>query len=246
MKVERARRIEFTWNVALMIDIDAILLDLPGDPIPALIEIGRRIRQDSSMKDEPQTKIASIRIAIRIIEEWCAKNKINFKRLHATNKQDVLIEYLRQIDEYQNKMLEDLATAKVEEALRGDILAFGYARLDPTEKDDLHNHLHHIRQIIERSDIPDNKKNALLKKLNQLSEEVDRTGTRTDGFLGLIGDLGVRLGQFGKDARPLTKELNSLLRIVMRSRARAEDIALPKSEDFPLLGPAESDPYEPE
>ncbi len=143
-------------------------------------------------------------------------------------------------------MLEDLAAARVDEALRGDILSFGYARLDPTEKDDLHNHLNHIRGIIERSDIPDNKKNALFRKLNQLSEEIDRTGTRTDGFLGLIGDLGVRLGQFGKDAQPLTKELNSLLRIVMRSRARAEDIALPKSDDFPLLGPPESDPDEPE
>jgi len=142
--------------------------------------------------------------------------------------------------------LEDWATTKVEEAMRGDILSFGYARLDPTEKDDLHNHLNHIRGIIEQSEIPDNKKNALFRKLNELSAEVDRTGTRTDGFLGLIGDLGVRLGQFGEDAKPLTKELNSLLRIVMRSRARAEDIALPKSEEFPLLGPPEDDSDDPE
>ena len=223
-----------------MIDIDAILLDLPADPMPALIEIGRRIRQDSSIPNET----ASIRIAKRIIEEWCKRNKINLNKTSGAI-QDRLDFYLRQIDEYRNKELEDLATAKVEEALRGDILSFGYARLDPTEKDDLHNHLNHIRGIIERSDIPDNKKNALFRKLNQLSEEIDRTGTRTDGFLGLIGDLGVRLGQFGKDAQPLTKELNSLLRIVMRSRARAENIALPKSEDFPLLGSPESDPDEP-
>ncbi len=225
-----------------MIDIDAILLDLPADSMPALIEIGRRIRKDSSIENE----ITSIRIAIRIIEEWSAKNKIKLKNRSSDTTKGNLNYYLDQIDEYRNKMLEDLAAAKVEEALRGDILSFGYARLDPTEKDDLHNHLNHIRGIIERSDIPDNKKNALFKKLNQLSEEVDRTGTRTDGFLGLIGDLGVRLGQFGKDAQPLTKELNSLLRIVMRSRARAEDIALPKSEDFPLLGPPESEPDEPE
>lgn len=229
-----------------MIDIDAILLDLPADPMPALIEIGRRISHDSSLSKNSPTEPASIRIAIRIIEEWCAKNKIKLNKYVLSNKQDHLDNYLGQINEYRNKMLEDLATAKVEEAIRGDILSFGYARLDPTEKDDLHNHLSHIRRIIERSDIPDSKKNALFRKLNQLSEEVDRTGTRTDGFLGLIGDLGVRLGQFGKDAQPLTKELNSLLRIVMRSRARAEDIALPKSDEFPLLGPPESVPDEPE
>jgi len=188
----------------------------------------------------------SERVSIRIIEEWCVKNKIELLKYSVSSEESLLIQYFTQIDEYRNKILVELAAAKVEEVLQGDFLSFGYAKLDPTEKNDLHNHLNHIRGIIERSDIPDNKKNALFGKLNQLSEEIDRTGTRTDGFLGLIGDLGVRLGQFGKDAQPLTKELNSLLRIVMRSRARAEDIALPKSEDFPLLGPPESDPDEPE
>ena len=72
MKVERGRRTEFTWSVGLIIDVDAILLDLPADPMRALIEVGRRIRQDPSTKNET----TSIRIAIRIIEEWGLKNEI--------------------------------------------------------------------------------------------------------------------------------------------------------------------------
>ncbi len=229
-----------------MIDVDAILFDLPADPKQALIEIGHRIRQDSSLKSGQPSFIESSRVAIRIIEERCKKNKINFDEFMGGSLSQHLQYCFDEIDELKNRQLEDWATTKVEEAMRGDILSFGYARLDPTEKDDLHNHLNHIRGIIEQSEIPDNKKNALFRKLNELSAEVDRTGTRTDGFLGLIGDLGVRLGQFGEDAKPLTKELNSLLRIVMRSRARAEDIALPKSEEFPLLGPPEDDSDDPE
>ncbi len=230
----------------MIIDVDAILLDLPAEPVQALIEIGRRIRQDSSISNTSENTEVSARIAIRIIKEWCNKNKITMGNTSGGTSLNQLEFYLRKIEVIRNKLLEDLAADKVEEAMRGDILSFGYARLDPTEKDDLHNHLNHIREIIERSEIPDNKKNALFKKLNELSAEVDRTGTRTDGFLGLIGDLGVRLGQFGEDAKPLTKELKSLLRIVMRSRARAEDIALPKSKEFPLLGPPEDDPDDPD
>lgn len=64
---------------------------------------------------------------------------------------------------------------------------------------------------------------------------MDRVGTRTDAFFGLLGDLGIQLGQFGENAKPMTNEIKSILRIIMRSRARAEDVALPKTADFPLL-----------
>lgn len=173
--------------------------------------------------------------ANKIISSWCDKNTIAIDKTTFTNPVKQHTHYMEQLDRVRVYIMENVVDQKVEEAIRGDLLSFGCAKLDRTEKENIHSSLQKIRQIIEQSQLPDKKKNALFQKFNALAEEVDRVGTRTDAFFGLLGDLGIQLGQFGENAKPMTNEIKSILRIIMRSRARAEDVALPKTADFPLL-----------
>ncbi|MGP1275081.1 MAG: hypothetical protein ACQRW7_06660 [Caulobacterales bacterium] len=112
---------------------------------------------------------------------------------------------------------------------------FGYARLTGEEKEELRGHLDHIRGIIDRSDIPSQKKNALFVRIANLQKEIDKEGTKTDEFFAFMGDLSMCVGQMAKNAQPATDELKAILRIVMRSRAANEQAVLPSNSETAML-----------
>ena len=104
------------------------------------------------------------------------------------------------------------------------------------EKTKIHEHLNRIKAIIEESGLADNKKNGLLAKVNALAIEVDRTGTRTDAFLGLYLDACMALGRGAEYAKPFLDEVKFLIGIIARAKARDEGIALPSADQAPLIG----------
>ena len=54
-----------------------------------------------------------------------------------------------------------------------------------------------------------------------------------DKLWGLIGDVGVALGKFGKDAKPIVDRIREITMITWRTQARAEE--LPSATPLPLL-----------
>ncbi len=54
-----------------------------------------------------------------------------------------------------------------------------------------------------------------------------------DKFWGLIGEAGIVLGKFGKDAKPFVDRMREIAQIIWRTHARAEE--LPSGSPFPLL-----------
>ncbi len=124
------------------------------------------------------------------------------------------------IDLYENQVTKD---------------SFGYAVLDETEKTIIHSKIANIREIIEKSDLSDRKKNALFDRLSNLIKEVDRNGTKTDAFFAFAGDLAFVARDFHENSKPLISDFKDILKIVMRDRAKKEGIELPGPEDFPAL-----------
>ena len=74
----------------------------------------------------------------------------------------------------------------------------------------------------------------LLMRLEKLQSEMHKKVSDLDRFWGLIGDAGVALGKFGKDAKPIIDRMIEISNIVWRTQARAEE--LPSGAQFPLLG----------
>ncbi|MFM2112730.1 MAG: hypothetical protein RLZZ271_1390 [Pseudomonadota bacterium] len=79
----------------------------------------------------------------------------------------------------------------------------------------------------------------LLKRLEKLQSELHKRVSDLDRFWGLIGDAGVVLGKFGKDAKPLVDRIREIADIIWRTQARAEE--LPSSSNFPSLENKPSD-----
>jgi hypothetical protein len=152
----------------------------------------------------------------------------------------------RQFESFRNQILGN-KKAFTKAVASGEIRrnideSAGYAVLSNEEKEAVHSHLDKIRVIISDSQLGDRKKNRLSGLVNDLAAEVDRIGTRTDAFFSLMGEVGLHLGEFGENSRPLWNEVRETMKIVLRSRARKEDISLPPGEEVLSLPIPEENP----
>lgn len=94
--------------------------------------------------------------------------------------------------------------------------------------------LNELRNTITESELFDAKhKQRILNKLESLQSELHKKMTSLAKFWDLIGDAGVVLGKFGKDAKPLVDRIREIAQIIWRTQARAEE--LPSGTSLPLL-----------
>lgn len=88
-------------------------------------------------------------------------------------------------------------------------------------------------QIAQSSHIEESHRRRLLKRLERLQSELHKKISDLDHFWGLIGDAGVALGKFGKDAKPIVERMQEIAQIVWRTQSRAEE--LPSGSSFPQI-----------
>jgi hypothetical protein len=83
-------------------------------------------------------------------------------------------------------------------------------------------------------------RDRLLKRTRQLRQRLHKRMSSLDMFWGLVGEAGVVLGKLGQEAMPLAEDMCEIIRITMRTHARAE--GLPGATENPLLSePAQVD-----
>ena len=94
--------------------------------------------------------------------------------------------------------------------------------------------LNELRDLVVASEVFDaNHKQRILRKLESLQSELHKRVSSLDKFWGLIGEAGVALGKFGKDAKPFVDRIKEIAQIVWCTQARAEE--LPSGTPLPLL-----------
>lgn len=94
--------------------------------------------------------------------------------------------------------------------------------------------INELRDLIVASELFDaNHKERILKKLEVLQRELHKKISSVDKLWGLIGEGGVALGKFGKDAKPFVDRISEIAQITWRTQARAEE--LPSGTTLPLL-----------
>jgi len=57
--------------------------------------------------------------------------------------------------------------------------------------------------------------------------------SNVDKLWGLVGEAGVTLGKFGKDAKPIVDRIREITKITWRTQSNSEE--LPSDTPFPLL-----------
>lgn len=94
--------------------------------------------------------------------------------------------------------------------------------------------LNELRDAIRISELFNAKhKQRILNKLEGLQSELHKKMSNLDRLWGLIGEAGVVLGKFGKDAKPFADRIREIAQITWRTQANAEE--LPSGTILPLL-----------
>lgn len=94
--------------------------------------------------------------------------------------------------------------------------------------------INELRTQVTDSDLFDaDHKRRLLRRLEALQSEIHKKMSDVDRIWGLVGDAGIALGKFGRDAKPIVDRIRELTQIAWRTQARTEE--LPSSSVNPLL-----------
>jgi hypothetical protein len=235
-----------------MADFEKLLSDLPEDPIEASAILFARIEQGF----KSQGSLAALTEACGVLAAFY--ESVGFKQprpLEGNNPRrddsiDDIVQKARgqwrlQFEAYRVDIMqkqEHGTKKKVHGVIQGRLQdSIGYAVLTAEEKEACHGHLKAIREIIEKSELDDRKKNNLFEHIATLSREIDKNGTRTDRFFAFVSDVGFLVNDLATKAEPLVKEIRDILRIISKARARKEGNQLPPGEEMlRLLLPASS------
>lgn len=99
--------------------------------------------------------------------------------------------------------------------------------------------LSEIRDLISKSALfEESHKRRLLSRLERVQSELHKNMSDLDRFWGLIGDVGIALGKFGNDAKPIFDRIRELTMLVWATQSRTE--GLPSNFPSPLSLPSPS------
>src|SRR5262249_2515394 len=88
----------------------------------------------------------------------------------------------------------------------------GYSvKFDAPTKQKLRHHLQQMRELVDKVEVEQKKKEALFSKINALQEEVDRDRTRLESFADLTVTAA---GILDTALEPINKILNSIARVI--------------------------------
>jgi hypothetical protein len=225
------------------IDSRALLAKLPQDPREAIIIIGTRMKSLLVNKAEGGLSEGDAHECCAIIRRFAAATKIGFelppKKPEATWKRN-LGTLVSRIQKYSVDSRDEIVGSKIDELIQEYQAAsqtdrFGFAFLEVSEKQNIHQHINAIRKIAETTRLSEKKKRALFDRLNNLAAEVDKNGTKTDAFFAFLGDLSLCAGDMAENAKPAIDRFKEILEIVVRNRAKQEGVKLPSPESFRFL-----------
>lgn len=158
---------------------------------------------------------------------------LTFEEDHSQNLKLIIHFFSRMGDELEKKV-DSLKFAKAREKYAkylGGVFLYEFSDGDLVTIQRL---LDELRVTITESELFDAKhKQRILNKLESLQSELHKKMTSLAKFWDLIGDAGVVLGKFGKDAKPLVDRIREIAQIIWRTQARAEE--LPSGTPLPLL-----------
>jgi hypothetical protein len=104
-------------------------------------------------------------------------------------------------------------------------------RISPEFRQQIHYYLMEIRNIIDQIDLPIKKREAILSKLNDLADEVDRDRTSLQVWSELALELADTGGEFAERLAPARKIMDSIANVFAKAKELGEQLGLPPRAD---------------
>lgn len=139
------------------------------------------------------------------------------------------------INNFGNKIEEEKVQQRIENLTGKKIKFLEGKALSKDEKEKIRNHIKKIKGIIDNSNISERKANAIYIKINALEKEIDRFGTNLDSIMVGMVDIAIYSSTIVKVAKPVTKEVKEILKIVYNNKAKEMGVSLPEPEEKKLI-----------
>ena len=210
---------------------EQFLQSLDNDPNIGLYEICRHYL--AAIRTVGNISLVEHLEAYALIETYVAANEmILVVPPLPNNRQDsinAIIQFISKIEQDLTPYIQSEEEQKLLQNFRSEFSAhIGKAFVYEFSSGDLEriqNLLSELRNLVSESRIFEEKhRRRLLNRLEKLQKELHKKQSDLDHFWGLVGDAGVALGKFGKDAKPFVDRIKEITDIVWRTQSRAEEL----------------------
>ena len=209
---------------------EEFLHSLDDDPKVGLYAICRHFREARGAK---QAGLSEHLETYALVEAYVSANEmeINIPQLpdNRDQKLQAIINFINKTFTELTPYIQSEEEQKILQNFRGEFSthvgkAFAYEFSDG-DLDKIKNLLNEMRELVSKSNMFEDKhRRRLLKRLENLQQELHKKQSDLDHFWGLVGDAGVALGKFGDDAKPFVDRIKEITDIVWRTQSRAEEL----------------------
>lgn len=98
----------------------------------------------------------------------------------------------------------------------------GSVKLDSVAKSKIHHLIDQIREHIERSDLPEDKRDSLLRKLNDFAKAVDQNRTALQAAMGIYLYVCAGIGAGVESLRPVKELIDSVAGLLGKAKEAEE------------------------
>jgi len=227
---------------------DSFIDNLPEDPFLALermCNLFAEITEGRGNQIDYNDYIAAFGLVCAFLE---ANGYTDFETFYALPAEKINAEVIRKFFSSAAAFARTGRTRQILEATKTRYLvSFNKTFVYEFLEDDfsrIQTLVNELRGLISESEhFEADHRSRLLKRLEKLQAELHKKESNLDKLWGLIGEAGVALGKFGKDAKPLVDRISEIAAIMWRTQATAEGLPTREfPEDLPrLLGPKDRD-----
>lgn len=200
--------------------------ELPGDPEKAFLILEQRYRDECTQKINSAHANEQINI---FFVDYIAQVLGAIKELGLETKFDAEVPRIRDVDyntylEFGKDVLYYRTMLEIRHGRRNQTFS---VQFDTATKRKIRHHLTQVRDIVEKLEINQNKKDELLIKIGALEQEVDRNRTRFETYAALVIESAGVLGDAVDELEPIRKWLDTIGRVIWGAKKEEDTKQLP-------------------
>lgn len=118
-------------------------------------------------------------------------------------------------------------------------------QFDDAARQKIQHFIKQIRDVVQKLEIDENKRDALTKKIRALESEVDRKRTHLQAFGDLVIEAAGDISEAAELLAPVRKLLDSIAKVIHGARAEEEQMKLPAPADQKRIEHKKVEPSQP-
>ncbi len=193
-----------------------LFLDLPADPEEAFVVFLHWQMEELEKNVSPNSWNAEREFVDNMIAFDQVYNTLAYKDFeYPPNLENEFIEYYNPFLRYSKKLFMKF---RLEHARRAKVTPDNLVVLDSASKLAIRQLVEAIKQKLEETNIPEDKRRNLFAKLNAFLNEVDQNLTRTAAFFDFVVQATRAANEAGAEFKPLTERIDRVLDMIDKAK----------------------------